>query len=362
MYDNFLATGVMPEVPAMPSLNLAASAPVKTKRKRSLGEVIGIIADGMAVAGGNTPMYETTMARREAKARADEEYARQQALIQQQQAAAQRFGQNPNDPTVIGEMVAAGYDPRDVAAAYNAANPREGSKPLPIAIAEFLVENPDHPSKPMLEAVLAKSGYVAPQKPIFRGLPGGGTAVIDPETMAVTPIIAGRPPASSGGSGGGSSGGGTRAASGGGNTQKASGLSASDYGKARARQEQLPTIRSSLQRVRAAEDALRRSPLTGPVGGFVPSALNEAANIYERELAILRQQMRGLTRVAGEGSMSDMETQLANAQLPSRTDTPAGRKAALDALENLLAQTDSSYTALLGRSRAERPPLSSFER
>lgn len=148
-----------------------------------------------------------------------------------------------------------------------------------------------------------------------------------------------------------------------------SGLTKTQEGVVRQKLKTLQSIRSQLGRVKAAvawrgkdgkEHTIDGDGYTGSFQGYVPGRFNDESDRFDKAVAGLAPLIRSLTRVPGEGGMSDFESRLANAVLPSRTDTKAGRKEALDGFDELLRTTESGYRELIGggQSPPARPAAS----
>lgn len=134
---------------------------------------------------------------------------------------------------------------------------------------------------------------------------------------------------------------GSAAASGGNGTRQQQGL-------AKLKISGLRAIEGQLGRVEQALTELEKDGYTGTFLGHVPGSLDATSNKFDKAIAGLGPLIRALTRVPGEGAMSDYESKLASAVLPSRTDTPEGRREALDAMKELIAQTRAGYQEFLG--------------
>ena len=170
-------------------LRMQAVAPVKEKRANPYGEgnsfsqVVGKIGDILAALGGNEPVYLNSIQAKEKRARQ-----------QQQEEALSRVGADPANAEARRNYLAAGGDVQ----ALQALTPKpqnEGTLPREILIARMLADpNTPEPIRTRLEQLTAPKP-AAPAKPLLRGIPGGGTAVLDPETLRPRVLIPGRAPA-----------------------------------------------------------------------------------------------------------------------------------------------------------------------
>jgi hypothetical protein len=114
----------------------------------------------------------------------------------------------------------------------------------------------------------------------------------------------------------------------------------------------LDAIDNQLNRV---EKALAKAKYRGPIAGrWVPGGISgpdSAADAAIRQLAPL---VRQLTRVPGEGAMSDYESRLAEAGQPSRSQTAEGLQETLAGYRDLINATRSGYQDLVGETPAPR--------
>lgn len=127
-----------------------------------------------------------------------------------------------------------------------------------------------------------------------------------------------------------------------------SGLTKTQEGVIRTKLQSIQSIRSQIGRVEAAMKDLDTKGWTGSLGGLVPGALDAESDRFDKAVAGLAPLIRQLTRVPGEGAMSDYESRLAGAGLPTRRDTAAGRKELLDGIKDLLRNTETGYRELVG--------------
>lgn len=126
----------------------------------------------------------------------------------------------------------------------------------------------------------------------------------------------------------------------------------------------LSPVEAQLERV--ATLAAGNIPFSGGLSGYVPfsGAVSGKAGEFDKAVDLLRSQIRSLTRTPGEGSMSDYESRLAAAILPSRTDTPEARAEALRGLQELVKGLRAGYGEMIGgtpRPAAATPPAGGFK-
>lgn len=84
----------------------------------------------------------------------------------------------------------------------------------------------------------------------------------------------------------------------------------------------------------------------GIIAGRNP--LSEAGSNYDKALAALQTTIRQLTRTPGEGAMSDYESRMAQAQLPSRADFPSSIDQGISQIEDLANVLETGYSGMLG--------------
>jgi hypothetical protein len=124
--------------------------------------------------------------------------------------------------------------------------------------------------------------------------------------------------------------------------------------KAQARMAQLPAIENAINTLEASIGPLEEKGWSGAVGGYVPSSLDAESDVFETNLGLVRQLIRGITKVEGEGSISDYETKLQQATLPGRTQTKEGRRQAISNLRTLVRDLQKGYQQV-GKAPAAAP-------
>ncbi|APX66277.1 hypothetical protein V3I01_08030 [Sphingomonas sp. gentR] len=118
---------------------------------------------------------------------------------------------------------------------------------------------------------------------------------------------------------------------------------------ARTKISALNALDNQLNRV---EKALANAKNRGPIAGRLPGGINGkdgAADAAIRQLAPL---VRQLTRVPGEGAMSDYESRLVEAGQPSRSQTPEALRETLAGYRDLINTTRAGYSDILGNAPA----------
>lgn len=134
--------------------------------------------------------------------------------------------------------------------------------------------------------------------------------------------------------------------------------SAASITLARGKLSSLNAITKQLDR---AEAALGKAKYTGPIAGRLPGGISGADDAADAAIAGLSPLVRQLTRVPGEGAMSDYESRLAQGELPNRSQTREGRKEAIDQLRALVDQTRAGYSDVLGAVGQTPPDTSGFK-
>ncbi len=115
-----------------------------------------------------------------------------------------------------------------------------------------------------------------------------------------------------------------------------------------AAQEKLKTValvRAQLNRARAAFADIEGTFSAGPGGQYLPT---EAGQKFDAISNGLQQTIRQLTRTPGEGAMSDYESRLAQAIIPTRGSFEGMTAAKLDELDQIISDIESGYKAMLG--------------
>lgn len=136
-------------------------------------------------------------------------------------------------------------------------------------------------------------------------------------------------------------------------------LTPTQRGNVQQKLKALPTITTQLARVKelAIEMEQNGTFARGAVAGLLPGQVAGGnAETFDRATDLLRQQMRQLLRTPGEGSMSDYETRLASATIPSRWGSDEARAESIRNLEVLIGGLQTGYADMLGTPapKAER--------
>lgn len=120
-------------------------------------------------------------------------------------------------------------------------------------------------------------------------------------------------------------------------------LSAEDMQAVSMKLNSLKTARQQLQKVKDAANVAKASMMSGKGRGWIPTKENAA---FEKAVAALKPTITSMTRVPGVGAMSDFETRLAMAPFPEPGEYGEVNDQAIQALEDLINQTESGYLKL----------------
>lgn len=118
---------------------------------------------------------------------------------------------------------------------------------------------------------------------------------------------------------------------------------------ARTKLSALTALENQLNRV---ERAAARAKYRGPVAGRLPGGISNPDSATDAAIRQLAPLVRQLTRVPGEGAMSDYEARLAEAGQPSRAQTSEAFQESMQGYRDLIRQTRSGYQDVLGETPA----------
>lgn len=122
-------------------------------------------------------------------------------------------------------------------------------------------------------------------------------------------------------------------------------LSKTQLGVVKQKLVTVQALRTQLQKVLDAFAGIRNTYSAGPGGGMVPS---EKGQRFDRAVALLSPLFRQLTRVPGEGAMSDFEAKLAQLALPERGSFEGNTEKQIQDINDLIDQIDNGYRVMLG--------------
>lgn len=126
-------------------------------------------------------------------------------------------------------------------------------------------------------------------------------------------------------------------------------ISAKDATTARQKITQIRAARQQINSARQAFQKLRGTFSAGLGGQYLPTPEGQA---FDRAIANLAPLITAVTRVPGVGAMSDYESKLQNAALPSRGTYEDVTAQQFQDLENLLNTVESGYNDLLSGGQA----------
>lgn len=124
---------------------------------------------------------------------------------------------------------------------------------------------------------------------------------------------------------------------------------------AKSKQSLISTARMQLEFLKQKRENIRNTFASGPFGmGKIPT---EAGAEFDAAVDPLRVTIRSLTRTPGEGAMSDYESRLAQAQLPTRNTYESVTDQQIQQMEDLLNTLEVGYDNL-GAPKAPVAPAS----
>jgi hypothetical protein len=122
-------------------------------------------------------------------------------------------------------------------------------------------------------------------------------------------------------------------------------LSANGRQQALGKMQTVKVLKQQLADIREAWTPIKNSYSAGYLQGWVPSPKGKA---FDKAVAAARGTIRQLTRVPGEGSMSDWEGKIDQAKLPDRGEYENVTEQSMDQLEKLIKAYEDSTNEMLG--------------
>lgn len=104
-------------------------------------------------------------------------------------------------------------------------------------------------------------------------------------------------------------------------------------------------LKTQLETVKKAWEPLKKSFSAGYGQGWLPS---EAGKQFDKAVAAMRGTIRQLTRVPGEGSMSDWEGKIDQSKLPDRNEYESVTEDSIQQLEDLINVYEQTTREMLG--------------
>ncbi len=122
-------------------------------------------------------------------------------------------------------------------------------------------------------------------------------------------------------------------------------LSSTGRQQALGKMQTLKVLKAQLADIRKTWEPLKNSMSAGFMQGWMPT---EVGRSFDKAVAAARGTIRQITRVPGEGSMSDWEGKIDQAKLPDRNDWESVNEQAMDQLDTLVKAYEDSTLDMLG--------------
>lgn len=122
--------------------------------------------------------------------------------------------------------------------------------------------------------------------------------------------------------------------------------SSKELQQARDKIRVLGVAKQQLANLKAQRDKIKDSFASGPGMGMV-TPLSEDGSNFDSAVDMMRDTITGLTRTPGVGAMSDFETRLSQAKLPTRNEFESSRDLKIQGLEDFILNLESGYLGLL---------------
>ena len=120
-------------------------------------------------------------------------------------------------------------------------------------------------------------------------------------------------------------------------------LSSKELLTAKGKMDKLRLAKTQIKQIQDKFDQAKGIS-AGPVTGLLPTPSGQA---FDKAVDAFRQTFVALTRTPGVGQMSDFETRLSQAALPSRSDYESVTQQAIDQLNTMVQELESGYSELL---------------
>jgi hypothetical protein len=130
-------------------------------------------------------------------------------------------------------------------------------------------------------------------------------------------------------------------------------LSAAGRQQALGKLQTVAILKKQLADIRAKWEPMKDSWSAGYGQGWIPT---EAGRQFDKAVNAARGTIRQITRVPGEGSMSDWEGKLDQAKLPDRNDYESVTEQSIDQLEDLIKTYEETTKSMLGNIQAPAAP------
>lgn len=129
-------------------------------------------------------------------------------------------------------------------------------------------------------------------------------------------------------------------------------LSSKDQMAVKGKLATLKIAKQQLAQIKEKFAGIKGSYSAGPLQGMLPT---ETGKAFDAAVAPLTQTIIGLTRTPGIGSMSDYESRLAAAPIPSRSSYESVTQQQIQQIEDYINTLDSEYTSMGGQSSPAAP-------
>lgn len=330
------------------------------RRRPNFFEVVGRIGDVMALMGNRTPLYQYYNEQEAERQRQEQEAERQR----QQQEQLQRFIQNPQDASAFRNFLASGVSPQEALMYRNAlAEPED--EPLVVSANQRVFKRlPDGSVEEIIPAVpsegsrsaqvqvveLLRDPVIAEERRRNPSLDRYLRSIENPSAMTdyqarrvgldlmrIQNDVAKQREAA-------------RARAQAPASPPKSNLAPAQRGLVVQKLRMMPVVRKQLDEVIRLNNLMRKQGTfaRGPIAGAIPPQFaGGTAERFDKAVSALRKSILGLTRVPGVGSMSNYETRLDEAVLPSRWGSDEGREQAIENLINLVENYEAGYRAML---------------
>lgn len=128
--------------------------------------------------------------------------------------------------------------------------------------------------------------------------------------------------------------------------QKPKPLSSKDRLTVKGKLTNLKIAKQQLKQIREKFVGIKGSMSAGPGWSGQGIFATESGNAFDQAVAPLRQTVIGLTRTPGIGAMSDYETRLAQAPMPSRMEYESVTEQSIQQLEDYINTLDEEYSSM----------------
>ena len=129
--------------------------------------------------------------------------------------------------------------------------------------------------------------------------------------------------------------------------------SAKELQAARDKTRVIGLAKQQLAKLKQSRDKIKDTLASGP--GFLPGAMSSDASNFDGDVDTMRDTITAITRTPGVGAMSDFETRLNQAKLPTRNEFESTRDRKIQAMEDMLNTLEASYGDILSDGQESAP-------